>query len=104
MADFVHVADLENLPPGALLGVDVAGRAIVLANVDGEIHALDGICTHMEARLAEGSLYEGCLMCPVHGGEFDVRTGEAVTLPAIEDLGTHQVRVQDGSILVRLSD
>ena len=100
MGDFVHVADLKNLPPGALLGVDVAGRAIVLANVDGEIYALDGICTHMEARLAEGSLYEECLMCPVHGGEFDVRTGEAVTLPAVADLMTHRVRVEGSAILI----
>jgi nitrite reductase/ring-hydroxylating ferredoxin subunit len=100
MPDFVQVADLRDLPAGALLGVEIGGRAIVLANVDGAVYALDGLCTHMEARLAEGSLYEECLMCPVHGGEFDVRTGEAVTLPAIQGLETHEVRVQDGAILV----
>ncbi len=100
MADFVAVAALADLPPDALLGVEVEGRAIVLANVDGEIHALDGICTHQRGRLAEGSLFEGCLMCPLHGGEFDARTGEAITLPAMEPLEAHEVRVEDGEILV----
>ncbi len=100
MADFVRVASLRELPEGALLGVEVAGHKLVLANVEGAVYALDGVCTHQEALLAEGSLFEECLMCPVHGGEFDARTGEALTLPAMQPLGTHQVRVEDGEILV----
>ena len=101
MAEFVRVANLAELPAGALLGVEVAGHKLVLANVDGAVYALDGICTHQEAVLAEGSLYEECLMCPVHGGEFDARTGEAITLPVTEPLGTHEIRVgEDGEILV----
>ena len=100
MADFVRVASLRELPAGALLAVEVGGHELVLANVDGTVYALDGICTHREGVLAEGSLYEECLMCPVHGGEFDARTGEAITLPAMEPLGVHEVRVEDGEILV----
>ena len=100
MPEFVRVANLRELPEGALLGVEVAGHKLVLANVEGAVYALDGICTHQEALLAEGSLFEECLMCPVHGGEFDARTGEALTLPVMESLGTHQVRVEDGEILV----
>ena len=100
MAKFVRVANLRELPEGALLGVEVAGRQLVLANVAGAVYALDGTCTHQAALLAEGSLFEECLMCPVHGGEFDARTGEAITLPAMEPLGTHRVHVEDGEILV----
>ena len=80
MADFVRVASLAELPVGGLLGVELDGQKIVLAHVDGAVYALEGICSHQEALLAEGSLYEECLMCPVHGGEFDARTGEAITL------------------------
>ena len=97
---FERVADLSDLPEGGLLGVEVDGRPLVLANVAGIVHALDGICTHMDAGLAEGALFEECLMCPVHGGEFDVRTGEAITSPAVEPLGTHEVRVEAGGIFV----
>lgn len=100
MAEFIRVARLEDLPPDGLLGVEVDGREVVLARVGGRVYAVGGICSHQEARLAEGSLYDGCLMCPVHGGEFDVRTGEAVTTPATEPIATYEVRVEDGAILV----
>ena len=58
--------------------------------------------TRAVALLAEGSLYEECLMCPVHGGEFDARTGEAITLPAMEPLAVHDVRIDGDEIHVRL--
>ena len=102
MSEFVTVARLSELPESDLLEVTVAGRPIVLARVEEQIHALDGICSHAEARLAEGSLYEGCLMCPVHGGEFDVRTGEAITLPAMDAIGVHEVVVEGDEIRVAL--
>ena len=101
---FEKVADLADLPEGELLGVEIDAHKLVLANVGGVIHALDGICSHMQGVLAEGSLFEGCLMCPVHGGEFDVRTGEAITSPAIDPLVSHEVRVEAGEIFVAKPD
>ena len=41
-------------------------------------------------------------MCPVHGGEFDVRTGEAITLPATEPVGVHEVQLEGDEIRVAL--
>ncbi|MCH2173474.1 non-heme iron oxygenase ferredoxin subunit [Myxococcota bacterium] len=102
MSRFVTVARLADVPDSGLLEVEIEGRPVVLARVDGQIHALDGICSHAEARLAEGSLYEECLMCPVHGGEFDARTGEAITLPAMEPIGVHEVEVEGDEIRVAL--
>lgn len=103
MADFARVAGIRDVPESGLLAVELDGRKLVLARVDGAIHVLDGICTHAEALLAEGSLYEECLMCPVHGGEFDARTGEAITLPATEPLATHEVRIEGDEVWVRLA-
>ena len=102
MSEFVTVARLGDVPESGLLGVEVAGRAVVLVRFEGDLYALDGICSHAEARLAEGSLYEECLMCPVHGGEFDVRTGEAITLPAMEALAVHEVAIEGDEIRVAL--
>ena len=102
MSDFVTVAQLADFPESGLLEVEVDGRVVVLARMGDQVHALDGICSHAEAKLAEGSLYEECLMCPVHGGEFDVRTGEAITLPAIEAIGVHEVAVEGDEIRVAL--
>ena len=102
MSDFVTVARLADFPESGLLEVEVEGRLVVLARVDDQIRALDGICSHAEARLSEGSLYEECLMCPVHGGEFNVRTGEAITLPASGPIGVHAVRVEGDEVFVAL--
>jgi 3-phenylpropionate/trans-cinnamate dioxygenase ferredoxin subunit len=104
VSEFVKVAAVADIPEGGLLEVEVAGRQVVLARVDDAIHALDGICSHAEAKLAEGSLFEECLMCPVHGGEFDVRSGEAITLPAVDPIAVHEVRVDAGDVYVALRD
>ena len=102
MSEFVRVAQLGDIPDSGLLAVEVEGRPVVLARVGDEVHAVDGVCTHAEAQLAEGSLYEECLMCPVHGGEFDVRTGEAITLPATEAVRVHAVEIEGDEIRVAL--
>ena len=53
MADFVRVASLGALPEGGLLGVELDDQKIVLANVAGTVYALEGICTHQDAMLAD---------------------------------------------------
>ena len=55
------------------------------------------------AALADGSL-EGCeLICPRHGARFDVRTGEALTMPATEATSVHEVKVDGDDLFVRIT-
>ncbi|GAB7004095.1 bifunctional 3-phenylpropionate/cinnamic acid dioxygenase ferredoxin subunit [Nocardioides sp. AN3] len=76
---------------------------VVLAD-DGEVYAVDDICSHQEASLAEGWV-EGCeIECPLHGSAFDLRTGEVDTLPATRPIRTHAVEIVDGVVHVSLSD
>ncbi len=100
MSSFVKVATRSELPPGAKKLVEVDGRAIALFNVDGTIHAIDDVCTHDGGPLAEGEL-NGCeIQCPRHGARFDVRTGRALSMPAVEPVAVHYVDVrQDGVYL-----
>ena len=104
MDGFTSVAAVADIPEEGLLAVELAGQPVVLARVGDAIHAVGGICSHAEAKLAEGSLFEECLMCPVHGGEFDVRTGEAITLPATDPIRVYQVRLQDGDVFLAPAD
>jgi 3-phenylpropionate/trans-cinnamate dioxygenase ferredoxin component len=106
--EYVAVAKLDDLPPGEKLQVDVLGQEVALFNVDGEIYAIGDICTHAYTHLTEGDFYEdirGCWVveCPLHGSEFDVKTGEAVTLPATGNAGKYDVKVVDGEIFVSAS-
>ena len=96
------VAKVSDIPDGRTLRVEIDGLAILLCNVDGEIYALEDVCTHDGAPLDQGEL-EGCrIVCPRHGANFDVRTGEALTLPAFLPLPTYPVTIRDGEIFVEV--
>ena len=83
----------------------VAGREIVLCEVEGEIYALDGICTHEDLPLDGGEVEDGILECPWHGARYDVCSGRVCALPATRPLRTYPVRVDaGGSVYVSLPD
>lgn len=104
MGAFVRVAGVEEIAPGELLRVEVAGRLVCLANVDGEIYAVDDDCTHISGPLDQGEL-EGCVLtCPLHLARFDVRTGQVLRGPARENLPTYAVRVEGSDIYVAATE
>ena len=99
---FVKVAKLADVPEGTVRVRRVGDREIALCNVDGEIYAIDNVCTHDEGSLDQGEL-DGCeVECPRHGARFDVRNGKAVEGPAILPVDTFDVRVEGDSIEVGL--
>ncbi len=83
-----------------MLRVDIDGvPPIAVYNIDGEIYATSNICTHATAFLTNGYLEDDLVECPVHGGTFNVRTGEAVDFPCEIDLKTYAVSVEDGNVM-----
>ena len=75
-------------------------EALLLCNVDGEIFAIEDACSHDGGELDQGTL-DGCRVeCPRHGALFDVKTGAALTLPAILPIRTFPVRVEGDAIFV----
>lgn len=100
MPGLVKVARVADIPPGHKKIVEVDGVEIVIVNLDGAFYALEDVCTHDGGPLGEGTL-EGCqLICPRHGARFDVRTGAALTMPAVEPAPTYEVRVEGDDIFV----
>lgn len=108
MSDWVDVATVGDLPPGAsrVLHVDDVGIAVI--NVDGQFHALENVCTHDGSSLLDDhidpeDLIEGEeITCPRHGARFCIRTGEALSPPAYEPVTTFPTRVEDGTVQVCL--
>ncbi|MGZ3679725.1 MAG: Rieske (2Fe-2S) protein [Ktedonobacterales bacterium] len=97
---FVKVARVDDVSPGELLRVEVAGRLICLARVDDQIYAVDDDCTHISGPLDQGEL-EGCVLtCPLHLACFDVRTGKVLRGPARDDLPTYAVRIEGDDVLI----
>jgi nitrite reductase/ring-hydroxylating ferredoxin subunit len=97
---FVEVAAVENLTDGQMVGVEVNGERVLVANIGGEFYAIGGVCTHEKANLDEGSLCEGVVYCPLHFSAFDVRSGEVLGPPADRPTPTYQVKVSNGRLLV----
>ena len=100
-AGFVKVAQVSEISPGDMITVDYpTGDAVLIANVDGVIHACDDICSHAYASLSEGDLNGSEVECPLHGALFNVTTGEALTPPAEAPIKIYQVQVEGDDILV----
>lgn len=99
---FVQVATADQIPEGTLLGVQVDGRHICLANVEGAIYALQDNCSHQDFPLSAGCLEDGRVECAWHGAKFDPASGRALALPAIRPVKTYEVRVEGDAILVDL--
>ena len=90
-------------PEGTLRRVEVGGTAVCLARTGGGWLAFADTCTHEECSLAEGELDGEVVICPCHGSEFDVRTGDVVTPPALDPLPIYEAREDGGTLYVRLA-
>jgi nitrite reductase/ring-hydroxylating ferredoxin subunit len=99
------VAKLSEVPPDKMIGLDVQGKKLVLANVGGKIYAMDGVCTHQGGHLWEGKLMGMTVKCPKHGSEFDLATGKNTKKPWVPfgkapDLKTYPTSVEGDDIFV----
>lgn len=102
MPEFVRVAAIGEIPdPGKTL-VEVDGEMVALFHADGQFYAIDDVCTHDGGPLADGELRNHTIACPRHGAKFDIRTGAALTMPAVRPTRAHDVKVEDGGVWVRL--
>lgn len=100
--EFIEIAPASELPNGERLYVEVEGKSLVIFNIAGQFFAIGDICSHDDGPVGEGDLEGFNIVCPRHGGEFDVRTGQAVQLPAVVDIPAYPVKVVDGVIQVGL--
>ena len=97
---FYRLTKVEDLPPGERLYLEIDEKPIVIFNIGGQLFAIGDVCTHDGGPLGDGALEGYVVICPRHGARFDVRTGEALTLPAVEDTPSYPVQIVDGMIEV----
>jgi 3-phenylpropionate/trans-cinnamate dioxygenase ferredoxin subunit len=101
MSDWITVARAGELSPGEWRVVEADETRIVVFNLDGELYALEDVCTHDGGRLTGGHIEGDRIVCPRHGAEFCIRTGEALTAPAYEPTAKFPVRIEAGNVQVR---
>ena len=100
----LDVCPVEELPPCSVKIVYAGAIALGVYNLSGEYFALEDRCSHDDGPLCEGDFDcdEGVAICPRHGANIDIRSGRALTLPAVETVQTYPVRVVDGMVKVEV--
>jgi 3-phenylpropionate/trans-cinnamate dioxygenase ferredoxin subunit len=101
----LDVCPVAELPPGSVKIVYAGSIAVGVYNLEGEYFALEDRCSHDDGPLCEGEFDpdDGVAICPRHGANIDIRTGRALTLPAVESVDTFPVQVVDGMVKVDLA-
>jgi len=80
---FLRAAKASEIPTGTIREVQVNGKAVAIANVEGKFYAINSICLHRGGPLGEGSLDGHIVTCPWHGWEYDVTTGKVAQNPTV---------------------
>jgi 3-phenylpropionate/trans-cinnamate dioxygenase ferredoxin subunit len=96
--EFVQIAPLADLPVGERLFVEIDEKKIVIFNIGGNLYAIGDVCSHDGGPVGDGEIEGMEVICPRHGARFDIRTGQALLLPAVEDIPAYAVRVIAGVI------
>jgi 3-phenylpropionate/trans-cinnamate dioxygenase ferredoxin subunit len=97
---FVTAAKVGDIPCGKGKQVEIAGKTLALFNSNGTYYAIDGICTHRSAPLAEGDCAGDVVCCPWHGAHFSLTTGAHLSPPATRGVKAYPVQVVGDEIQI----
>jgi nitrite reductase/ring-hydroxylating ferredoxin subunit len=98
---YVKVGQVADFPDGSLKKVAVAGEDVLVSNVHGELYAIANTCTHRGGPLNDGELEGSTVICPWHGGRFDVTTGKVIGPPPMKNETSFDVRIQGSDVLLK---
>jgi 3-phenylpropionate/trans-cinnamate dioxygenase ferredoxin component len=97
----VSVGKVADIPRGKMIGAEVEGEKILVANVDGSFHAMRSICNHAGGPLQEGKLEGKIVTCPWHGSKWDVTSGSLVSfMRPLPNEPVYKVAVEGGEVFV----
>ena len=96
--EYLEILPADQLPDGERIFIEVVGRSLVIFNLAGKLFAIADVCSHDGGPVGDGEIEEYEIICPRHGARFDIRTGQASSLPAVVDIPSYPVRVTDGMI------
>lgn len=100
--EWILAAPVRSLDPKYPTLVKAGECEVALCLVDGRVYAVDNLCTHAEARLSDGHLDGNDIVCPLHGGSFDVRTGEVASLPCLEPVAVYPTKIEGENVYVQV--
>jgi 3-phenylpropionate/trans-cinnamate dioxygenase ferredoxin subunit len=99
---WVEVAAADEIAEGEVKTFEVEGTRIAIARANGELYAVENVCSHDDGPLGDGTVEGHCIVCPRHGAKFDVRTGAALTMPAVSPIESFRVKEEGGTVTLAL--
>jgi 3-phenylpropionate/trans-cinnamate dioxygenase ferredoxin component len=104
VGEAVRICSRDDVAPGSARRFDVDGHRIALVRIGDDFYAIGDECSHADYSLSEGDVWEEeCeIECPKHGSTFDLRTGEAQTLPATKPVPVYTVVVDGDDVNVEV--
>ncbi|MGP3988091.1 non-heme iron oxygenase ferredoxin subunit [Streptomyces sp. 3N207] len=100
---FVKAASLSELEEDTPLRVELGGVPVSLVRTEGEVFAINDICSHANVSLSEGEVDECSIECWLHGSRFDLRTGKPSGLPATRPVPVYPVKIEGDDVLVSVT-
>ena len=104
MAEFEKVAKVSDISPGEVKSFILGNEVIAICNSGGNFYAFIDECSHQTLPLSDGVLEGKTITCAYHGAEFDIETGEALCLPAVDRIETYKLKVEGDDIYVLIED
>ena len=112
MAGWQRLCGAEEVAMGTGKKIELAGRHLLVAHLQGGFFAVDADCPHMGGDLARGRIEGNRVVCPRHGSTYDLTTGKMVkdvggairflTRKSAADIRSYPVKLEDGSLLANL--
>lgn len=91
---------LSDLAPGKPVKIQVGDKEACVVRIESEVFAVSDMCSHSEASLSEGEVTDHKIECWLHGAEFDLRTGAALTPPATDSLEVFSVTLDGNNVTI----
>lgn len=104
MAEFEKIATAGEIQPGEVKSFVVGPDMIAICNVDGKFYAFRDECTHQALPLSDGVLQGNTITCAYHAAQFNVETGEALCLPALDAVETFELKIDGDDIYILIED
>jgi 3-phenylpropionate/trans-cinnamate dioxygenase ferredoxin subunit len=98
----VSIAPFVDLPEGRGIRVEIDDHRVAVFRIGDHVYAIGDRCSHAEASLAEGELFDTEVECPRHGSAFDLETGAPGSFPATRPVPVYEVEVVDGQVMLTL--
>lgn len=101
MTDFIKIAETSELENNQVKKFEINDTKIALFKIEDNFYATSDTCTHAEASISEGEIEDDTITCPHHGAKFNIKTGAALTLPAMMPLETFEIKVEGNEVLIK---